>query len=132
MRTRLSSILDLALPVAAASAALAAIGIVVALFWLVGSFSAGPPTAAAPPAAPVQRPEAAAPAVPVERPRPAAAAHKASRAAPPVAAAPPTAPAPAAATGSNSDAAKNRAIGQALSRLGNDPQMQRALGVPSK
>ena len=122
--------LDTALTVAALAASLLAIAVLITLAWWLRSLSTTPP------------PEIAVQSVPVPAPRQAAAVPR-SVPAPPRPAAPPLQQAAAAVaappTGGpttapptprqNDDAAKNRALGAALSRLGNDPELRRKLGI---
>jgi hypothetical protein len=124
--------LRLALPLAAVFAAVSAAGLVVALFWWVNSLSSAPrPQVAAPRPAPEH-----ARVEPVEH-RPAhvvptaVATRRAGHVA--VAAAPTSVPTPALPQGQgggNSDAAKNRAIAEALLRVAKDPEAQRKLNLP--
>ena len=127
-RNRLRSLLDTALTVAAVAASLLAVGVVIALVWWVHSLSSDTPReATVANALAAARQQAAPPARKVPAP-PAAAAPAVERAAAP--AAPPPTAAPTAALpphGQNDDAAKNRALGAALSRLGDDPELQRKL-----
>lgn len=122
------SLLDATLTIAAVAASLLAIVVVIALVWWVRSLSP-----ATPPEVLVQNPPVPVPRSDVAQPR--SMATPARQVAPPVqrAAAPAASPPTAAAAGApemrggNDDAAKNRALGAALSRLGDDPELQRKL-----
>lgn len=122
------SVLDTALTVAAIAASLFAVAVVIVLVWWVRSLGPAPaPEAALPDVpAPAAR-QAAAPVHSVPAP-PRPAAPPVQRAAAPVVPAPTAIPTSGSATrGGNDDAAKNRALGAALSRLGEDPELQRQL-----
>ncbi len=126
-RQRLRLLVDRALTVAAIVASLVAVTVVVALVWWVHSLSPSAPDAAVVPVRPAARRQAdlAARDTPAPPPRaPIAAQHVAAAQAP----ASPTASAAARPTHDpNVDAAKNRALGAALSRLADDPELQRKL-----
>lgn len=137
---RFGKLLDVLLPVVAVVASLAALTLVVGVIWLVHSLPAPAHSPAfarlsQPPPPPARA--AAEPQLP-----PASAPHYA--AAPPHHAAVPPQPPPARVaqaavggprppqdlTGENSDRAKNRALGQALSNLGAHPRAVQRLGLP--
>ena len=149
-KRRLRSVLDTALIVGSALATVVAVGVVVGLFWWVSSGPSSAPPAASRPYAAVN---AAAPAADAPAAPPAAAKqgprtrHKTNNvegadqplpaAVPPAAVPPEAAAAPPAAVPQkegeawvNPDVKKNRAIAQGLSRLGQDPEMQRRLAEP--
>ena len=131
---RLRSLLSLALPIGAMLATLVAVGIVVALFWWVQSLPTQDSEPAAIPQAPQRRADAAAARRRAENPSGADPATPLVQTPVGAAPTPPTAP-PAAARPPrqpNGDAEKNRAIGQALSRMAEDPEMQRKLGSPPR
>jgi hypothetical protein len=126
-RSRLRSLLDTALTVGAIATSLLAIAVVVVLLWWVRSLSStAPHEAVVPVGLPTRAPLARAPRVvsasPALVPTPAqrvVAAHAPAPTAAPTAARP--------TRGANDDAAKNRALGAALSRLADDPELQRKL-----
>jgi len=132
--------LEIALPLGAALATLMAVVVVVALFWWAQSLPAPDVSRPSVASAPVQRPVPAPPAqasaanvAAVAAPPPAAPKAPAAAAAPPADALVENAPpATEAQRGSNPDAAKNRGIGNALSALGADPEMQRRLALPKQ
>ena len=129
-KNRVRSLFDSALIAVAIAAAVVAVGIVVALFSWVSSL---PEQQISPPKSPTRRPAAVAPST--ARAQPAARAptpseHGAvptpvSRPVDQAAAVPPT----ASTWSANSDAAKNRAIGEGLSRLAKDPERLKQLGL---
>lgn len=124
-KNRLQSLLDTALTVGAIATSLLAIAVVVALLWWVRSLSTAPQEAVSPVPPPVRA--QAARDVPAPAPRVPTAVQRVAVAQPP---APTTAPSTALPTrGANNDAAKNRALGAALSRIGGDPELQRKLGL---
>ncbi len=124
-QNRLRSLLATALTLAAIAASVLAIAALLALVWWVRSLSSPAPQEAAAPVRPLARePVARAPRDVAAPPRQAAAQRMAAAAPPPPTAAPTTGPPT---RGANDDAAKNRALGAALSRLGNDPELQRKL-----
>ena len=126
-QNRLRSVLDNALTVAAIATSLLAIAVVVALLWWVRSLSNTTPHEAVVPVRPTGREQAARPPrdVPASPPRVPTAVQRVAAAHPP---APTAAPSAALSTrGANDDAAKNRALGAALSRLADDPELQRKL-----
>ena len=126
---RVRSLLDTALTVAAIAASLLAVAVVIALVWWVRLLSSATPRETTAPNVPAPAPrQAAAPPRGVPTPPRQVAPPPVQRAAAPVA--PPPTAEPIAASprpGPNDDAAKNRALGAALSRLGDDPELQRRL-----
>jgi hypothetical protein len=126
-RNRWRSLLDTALTVGAMAISLLAIAVVVALLWWMRSLSSTAREEAAvsvplPTRAPVARAPRGLSASPVPVPTPAQRVAAAPKPAPTAA---PTAALPT--RGANDDAAKNRALGAALSRLADDPELQRKL-----
>ena len=120
--------LDTLLTVAAVATSLFAIGVVVALVWWVHSLSNPEPRDLVTPVRSPVREQAARPLRPVQPSslqQAPPAQHVASAAGPSPPASAPTAAVPA--RGPNDDVAKNRALGAALSRLGDDPELQRKL-----
>jgi hypothetical protein len=126
-KNRLRSLLDTALMVAAIATSLLAMAVVVALLWWVRSLSSSVPQEAAVPGRPAAREQAARAArdVAASRPLVPTAARRLAAAHPPAPTAAPTVARPT--RGANDDAAKNRALGAALSRLADDPELQRKL-----
>ena len=124
----------IALAAGAIATGLVAIVVVVGLFWWADSLSWEPLRRAAAPAPGAQHALRDGPATGSGAPTPVAVprAETRSRAAAPQAVAAAQAPTPPApdAPQANSDAAKNRAIADALSRLGADPDAARRFGVP--
>ena len=126
-RNRLRSLLHTALTVGAMATSLLAIAVVVALLWWMRSLSStAPEEVAVPVRLPTRAQAARAPrGVPVSPPlvptpaQPVAAAHPPAPTTASTAALPTRDP--------NVDAAKNRALGAALSRLADDPELQRKL-----
>jgi hypothetical protein len=135
-RNHLRSVLDTALTVAAIATSLLAVAVVAALLWWVHSLSSTAPEETSvpvrpPPRAPARAQAAHAPRdIPALPPRAPAAAQRVAAAQAPAPTAAPTAARPT--RGANDDAAKNRALGAALSRLADDPELQRKLGLPSQ
>jgi hypothetical protein len=127
-RNPLRSMLDNALTVAAIAASLLAVVVVIALVWWVRSLSPAPPSEVLLPGVPAPAPRQAAAPPRTVPPPPRPAAPPVQRAAAPLAPAPTAVPSAAPeGRGGNDDAAKNRALGAALSRLGDDPELQRRL-----
>ncbi|HVO24672.1 MAG TPA: hypothetical protein VMW56_13690 [Candidatus Margulisiibacteriota bacterium] len=131
-RNRLRSLLDTTLTVAAIATSVLAIAVVIGLVWWMRLLSNAAPQEAVVPLRPPPRAAAVRPGGDVPAPlRPAPTAAQRVAAAP---AAAPTAAAPTAVPthGANDDAAKNRALGAALSRLADDPELQRKLHLDAK
>ena len=131
-RNRLRSLLDAAVTAAAIAATLLAVVVMVVLMWWLHSLSRNTPGEAAVANAPAPARQWAAPTsrnAPAPPPAVPAVQRVAAPAAPPPTAAPTAAPPT---HGANDDAAKNRALGAALSRIGTDPELRRKLGLGSQ
>jgi len=127
---RWRSRLDTALTVAAIAGTVLALAVLLTLAWWVRSLSTASPPEAALQSVPDRalRPAAAPPRSAARPPQHAPApVQQAAVAVTPIPIAAPTAPRPT--RGANDDAAKNRALGAALSRLGNDPELRHKLGL---
>ena len=126
---RWRSRLDTALTVAALAASLLAIAVLITLAWWLRSLYITPAPEATVQSVPV--PAARQAAAPRTVPTPPGPATPPLQQAAAAVAAPPTGgPTTAPPTPrQNDDAAKNRALGAALSRLGNDPELRRKLGI---
>jgi len=127
---RWRSRLDAALTVAAIAGTFLAVAVLITVGWWVHSLSTAAPPAATRQSVPDPVPRRAAAPPRSVPPPPRQAVPPAQQAAAAVAVPPTAGPTPGPPThGANDDAAKNRALGAALSRLGNDPDLQRKLGL---